>query len=317
MHKGLWPLLHQPTDEDCASQAAAVHAGDGGIPWLHGDFHESCYGDEPFHEGIQGRCKRSEKALTESAGKSSAVQFTGERLIPGASPSHLEAEHRARYEFALRYVRGCRVLDLGCGAGYGSSMLLASATEVLGIDISEEAIEYARTHYIGSGLRFQAGDVTRLSIEPRRYEAIVCFEVIEHIHHPEEVLQRAARILDNKGIFISSTPNRAVKVSSIPNPFHCREYTLNEYTSLLREQFSDERWDIDIFGQFFKGKTYTSLRTALKNTYLGVKGVLGLRTRLVAKRTEAPTVDALSLFEFREREARLAEYLIAIVRSRG
>ena len=72
------------------------------------------------------------------------AEFTGERLIPGEVDVDLLNEHMARYAFAARLARGKRVLDAGCGAGYGSAELAQTATSVVGVDVAEEAVEFAR-----------------------------------------------------------------------------------------------------------------------------------------------------------------------------
>mgnify|MGYP003623051184 CR=1 FL=1 len=66
-------------------------------------------------------------------------EFTGERLIPGEVDIDLLNEHMARYNFAARLTRGKRVLDAGCGTGYGSLELARMAARVTGIDIAPEA----------------------------------------------------------------------------------------------------------------------------------------------------------------------------------
>ena len=43
------------------------------------------------------------------------MEFTGERLVPGAVDIELETEHRLRYKFAAQLVQGKRVLDAACG----------------------------------------------------------------------------------------------------------------------------------------------------------------------------------------------------------
>ena len=58
------------------------------------------------------------------------TEFTGERLIPGQVDVDLFNEHMARYTFAVRFAGGKRVLDAGCGAGYGSAELAAVAEAV-------------------------------------------------------------------------------------------------------------------------------------------------------------------------------------------
>ena len=44
-------------------------------------------------------------------------------------------------------LQGKRVLDAGCGTGYGSAELAQSAAEVTGVDIAADAIEYASANY--------------------------------------------------------------------------------------------------------------------------------------------------------------------------
>ena len=72
------------------------------------------------------------------------AEFTGERLIPGQVDVDLLNEHVARYAFAVRLARAKRVLDAGCGAGYGAAELAHAAAFVAGTDISHEAIKFAR-----------------------------------------------------------------------------------------------------------------------------------------------------------------------------
>ena len=59
--------------------------------------------------------------------RSVLAEFTGERVIPGQVDVDLLNEHLARYTFAARLARGKRVLDAGCGAGYGSAELAQPA----------------------------------------------------------------------------------------------------------------------------------------------------------------------------------------------
>lgn len=85
--------------------------------------------------------------------------------------------HVSVYWFASRFVRGRRVLDLGCGTGYGAADLLhAGASEVVGVDLDSKAIRYARRHYQSPQLSFHVGDARRLSeVRPAlgRFDVIV------------------------------------------------------------------------------------------------------------------------------------------------
>src|ERR1051325_2876469 len=89
--------------------------------------------------------------------RSGLSEFTGERVIPGQVDVDLLNVHLARYAFAARLARGKRVLDAGCGAGYGSAELARVALAVTGIDVAAEAVEFARENYRMPGLTFAQG----------------------------------------------------------------------------------------------------------------------------------------------------------------
>ncbi|HEX9744276.1 MAG TPA: class I SAM-dependent methyltransferase [bacterium] len=245
------------------------------------------------------------------------IEFTGERMVPEKSPPDLVAEHLARYRFALEYVTDRKVLDLGCGTGYGCRMLAERAWEARGVDISPEAIAYATDHYENEKVGFHESDVKNLKFGDDEFNAVVCFEVIEHIENPEEMLGEVGRILTADGVFIVSTPNGAVKVSSVPNPFHVKEFKIDEIREILEHYFPADKWIVEIFGQFLKGKKYSEAGVKLKNTYLAIKGILGIKPReklpeIYSHNTDTPPLQ----YDFSTHNAHLAEYLIAIVSPR-
>src|SRR4051812_20160464 len=86
---------------------------------------------------------------------SGLAEFTGERVIPGQVDVDLLNEHLARYTFAARLARGKRVLDAGCGAGYGAAELAHVAQAVMGIDCPQEAVGFARENYRLPNLQFE------------------------------------------------------------------------------------------------------------------------------------------------------------------
>jgi 2-polyprenyl-3-methyl-5-hydroxy-6-metoxy-1,4-benzoquinol methylase len=101
------------------------------------------------------------------------AEFTGERLIPGEVDIDLLNEHMARYHFAVRLARGKRVLDAGCGAGYGSAELAGVAESVTGIDVAPEAVEHARAHYAMPNLTFEQASCTQLPYGDGAFDLVV------------------------------------------------------------------------------------------------------------------------------------------------
>ena len=173
--------------------------------------------------------------------RNSLAEFTGERLIPGEVDIDLLNEHMARYTFAARLARGKRVLDAGCGAGYGSAELAQVADRVTAIDVAAEAVAYAQEHYAAENLAFEQASATALPYEDGAFDLIVAFEMIEHLEDWRGFLSEARRVLSPSGQLIVSTPNRLYYTESRgahgPNPFHVHEFDFAEFSEELRAVF--------------------------------------------------------------------------------
>ena len=173
------------------------------------------------------------------------VEFTGERVIPGQVNDDLWSEHVARYAFASRFAEGKRVLDTGCGTGYGAAELAQSALQVMGIDIAPDAVEYARTTYPIHNLLFLVSSGAATPFPPNSFELVVAFEVIEHLQDYRAFLNECARVVTPQGLFIVSSPNKSYYAESRaktgPNPFHEHEFEAEEFVSELSRVFSNVR----------------------------------------------------------------------------
>lgn len=174
------------------------------------------------------------------------MEFTGERLVPTATGwDGLFLEHVARYAFAAPIVRGARVLDAACGCGYGSHHLLRSgAASVAGVDLSAEAVAYARERFRYPGLSYSVGDVTALSFGDRAFDRVTAYEVFEHLREPERFLDEIVRVLDPEGILLVSTPNAATYVAGGEggrNPYHVKEYSEEEFLGFFGPRFGSVR----------------------------------------------------------------------------
>lgn len=168
-------------------------------------------------------------------------EFTGERVIPGHVNPDLWNEHLSRYAFATRLARKRRIIDVGCGAGYGSAELASSAASVVGVDISVEAAREAAATYGGPAISFAAASCTELPFAEATFDLAVAFEVIEHLNDWQAMLREARRVLAPHGQLVVSTPNRLyyeqTRAASGPNPFHVHEFSYEEFRDALLEVF--------------------------------------------------------------------------------
>jgi ubiquinone/menaquinone biosynthesis C-methylase UbiE len=172
------------------------------------------------------------------------AEFTGERVIPGLVEADLYNEHVARYRFAARFCEGARVLDAGCGSGYGAAEL-SDASSVVGTDISVEALRYARLNFAGPHVAFVQARCEALPFAARSFDVVTAFEVIEHLEQWRDLLSEASRVLKDTGVLLISTPNKSyyaeMRVEAGPNPFHCHEFEFEEFQSALHEVFPHVR----------------------------------------------------------------------------
>lgn len=141
-----------------------------------------------------------------------------EYLIPVLQANTSDGKaHYERYFFAQKFCKAKRVLDIACGAGYGTKILSEVAQKVVGVDRDKNAIKYALTHYKAQNIVFVCSSVENFKINAGTYDVIVCFETLEH--------------LDDDQAFIDSLPANTLVIFSVPHeryawtsPFHKRAY---------------------------------------------------------------------------------------------
>lgn len=179
------------------------------------------------------------------------MEFTGERFVPGNDVDLcLTYEHKHRYEFLSGIVKGKQVVDIACGEGYGSHILSGTAANVVGVDISDDAVKFAKEKYSGvNNLSFIQGSVTNIPVESNTVDIMVSFETIEHIHEHDEMLSESKRILKDDGLLIISTPDKRVYTdeSGEINQYHVKELYRQEFVDLLKKYYPQ----VDIYGQRF------------------------------------------------------------------
>lgn len=169
------------------------------------------------------------------------LQFTGERIVPGASNCEptlarkMYQEHLARYEFASALTVGAQVLDVGCGVGYGALHLIEKgARSVKAIDIAAEAIEHARRAFAHPSIDYDVLSASDIDFD-QAFDAVTCFELIEHVAEQERVIANIRRALRPDGVLLISTPRPH---ESARSEFHVNELRLDELRAILERHFT-------------------------------------------------------------------------------
>lgn len=161
----------------------------------------------------------------------------------------IAVHHLIRYRWAEaaldEVVPAGAILDVACGAGYGTYGIAKRFphVEVIGADYDSNAIEFARQKYTAPNLRFQEADMTRWSesIGDGEFAHIISFDTIEHVAHREIALQNIVEHLQPSGSLLLSTPVRPATTLNPGWEHHKIEFSPVALYDFLRRYFEEVR----------------------------------------------------------------------------
>ncbi|MCX6160782.1 MAG: methyltransferase domain-containing protein [Ignavibacteriae bacterium] len=99
-----------------------------------------------------------------------------------------------------------RVLEIGCGNGNICIALGSLGYDVLGIDMDDVSIGNAASRNKFSNVRFEVKDAEKFN-PADKFDAVVCSEVLEHLHEPERMVKVLSGLLKPGGILVATVPN--------------------------------------------------------------------------------------------------------------
>ncbi|HBB53422.1 MAG TPA: bifunctional 3-demethylubiquinol 3-O-methyltransferase/2-polyprenyl-6-hydroxyphenol methylase [Legionellales bacterium] len=103
------------------------------------------------------------------------------------------------------------VLDLGCGGGILTEALAKLGAQLTGIDIEPDLIEVAKNHAQENHLKIDYHAMPVQAYQDKKFDVIVCMEMLEHVDSPDSIIQECKRLLKPNGILFLSTINRTLK----------------------------------------------------------------------------------------------------------
>jgi ubiquinone/menaquinone biosynthesis C-methylase UbiE len=101
---------------------------------------------------------------------------------------------------------GAKVLEVGCGAGRQARTLksLRPALEIHGADLSQRAITEAQSY--NDGVEYRIADAHRLLYDDATFDAVMLFDVLEHVPDVAQVVGEIGRVLKPGGLFHGFIP---------------------------------------------------------------------------------------------------------------
>jgi len=148
--------------------------------------------------------------------------MTGERMTFSSSIVTIQ-QHLVRYVWALKWCVGKRVLDAGCGIGYGSAMLAKVASEVWAVDVSGEAYQWH-----GPTVHFRESRIEDLSAQDP-FDTVVCLETLEHLDDMESGLAKLMELTAPGGTLLLSVPVH----QGLNEWHHGRDYSVADWDALM------------------------------------------------------------------------------------
>jgi len=164
-------------------------------------------------------------------------------------------EHLIRYILALQSIRNKDVLDIACGTGYGIYLMSYWAKTISGYDKDEQTIKGIKRDFQMKCSAFlevrNLENVISLgNVITQKFDVITCFETLEHLKNPENLLSLIKKHLKSRGIFYFSVPNK--KDLKDNSKWHKNVFNKKKLVELMEKYFKNaekgELWGQDQWG---------------------------------------------------------------------
>ena len=163
--------------------------------------------------------------MNSNSKKNNAYQFEFSKLYKDNMFNQTERVQKAKKTIAVindyletksAYQKGLSpnfsVLDIGCSTGYLTKYYASQFNYVIGIDIDENAIKYARTHNSGQNLKYEIGDSLNLDFPDNSIDIVICTHIYEHVPDPKQMMNQIYRVLKPGGFCYFVAGNRLVLI---------------------------------------------------------------------------------------------------------
>lgn len=148
------------------------------------------------------------------------------------------------FEWAQNHLTGKRILEVGCGKSDRTKLFYSVSNQVFGIDIVDKVKKEHKNHF-----QFLLANGRKLPFSDECFDAVVSFDVIEHIEDDKAVVNEMFRVCEKGGFLLLGTPNRLRLSNRLytligkritypyylgPGVIHLREYTMTGLINLVK-----------------------------------------------------------------------------------
>ena len=166
---------------------------------------------------------------------------------PGIKASREQLERLyQRYHFALQFCDDKDVLEIACGAGQGLGYLAKTAKKVVGSDIDENNLKFAKQRYRKrTNVKVECFDAHEIPFADNSFDVVLLYEAIYYFQEPKKLIKEISRVLQKNGVFIICSVNKDW-VDFNPSPFSQRYFSAMELAEILKVDFDK----VDLYGGF-------------------------------------------------------------------
>jgi SAM-dependent methyltransferase len=167
------------------------------------------------------------------------IHYLVDRIIPSefdmSNPDEKDFLDRniEIHKIGALFVEGKTVLDIGCGAGYGTVLFrtLGRAAKVVGIDSDKSVLEIAEREYNAEGIEYRHCAYEELD-GSEKFDVVANINCSKYFPDLKGFLAKAEETLAPGGRLIFTA---YVTPTTDFNPFHLRDHTARSFRRLLRK----------------------------------------------------------------------------------
>jgi ubiquinone/menaquinone biosynthesis C-methylase UbiE len=141
-------------------------------------------------------------------------QYHFSEILPEAMYNRKGREKKAKTMIAIlrdylgKDLNFLSLLDIGCSTGIITSYLANHFGQVVGIDIDDPAIHYARKHFKKDNLKFEKNESDKMQFSRNTFDVVICAHIYEHVPDADQLMQETYRVLKANGVCYFAAGNR-------------------------------------------------------------------------------------------------------------